>query len=104
PESGIERWPPGPRAIQQALFGRQLVKLAIALGVLSIEALLMLWLGAPTTLTIFLIATLSLLALVVAHALDYWDFIEAAPLRFLALMTVFVLFGFSTDSSLHRFI
>jgi hypothetical protein len=104
PEAGIERWPPGPRLIQQALFGRQLVKLGMALVMLTIEALLMAWLGAPTTLTIFLIATLALLALVLAHALDYWDFLDTAPLRFIALLALFALFGFSTDSSLHRFV
>jgi hypothetical protein len=104
PDSGIERWPPGRRLIEQALFGRQLVKLGTALLVLAVEALLLAWLGAPTTLTIFLIATLSLLALVLAHALDYWDFLEAGPLRFLALISLAAVFGFSTDSSLYRFI
>jgi len=104
PDSGVERWPAGPRSIQQALFGRQLVKLAVALVVLAVEALVMAWVGAPTTLTIFLIAALSLLALVVAHALDYWDFLDAAPLRFLALVTLFAVLGFSSDSSLYRFV
>jgi hypothetical protein len=102
PEPGIARWPPGPRVIQQALFGRQLVKLSVAVAVLGLEALVMSLIGAPTTLTIFIVATLALLALVLAHALDYWDFIDAAPLRFLALVTLAALFGFSTDSAFYR--
>ena len=103
PEPGIARWPTGPRVIQQALFGRQLVKLAVAGAVLGIEALVMAGIGAPTTLTIFIVAALALFALVLAHALDYWDFIDTAPLRFMALVTLAALFGFSTDSSFYRF-
>ncbi len=67
PEPGVARWPPGPRVIQQALFGRQLIKLAVAGAVLGIEALVMAAIGAPTTLTIFIIAALALFALVLAH-------------------------------------
>ena len=103
PEPGVARWPPGPRVIQQALFGRQLIKLSVAAAVLGIEALVMAAIGAPTTLTIFIVAALALFALVVAHGLDYWDFIDTAPLRFLALVTLAALFGFSTDSAFYRF-
>ena len=56
-----------------------------------------------TTLTIFIVAALALFALVIAHGLDYWDFIDTAPLRFLALITLAALFGFSTDSAFYRF-
>src|SRR5580698_2791971 len=104
PESGIARWPPGPRLVEQAIFSRQLVKLSIVLTFVAAVGLYMLVRGVPTTLTIFLTAAICLVVLLGARGLDYWDSIDAAPIRFLALVSLLILVLFETESSLYRFI
>jgi hypothetical protein len=103
PEPGIARWPPGPRVIQQAIFGRQLFNLGVLVTVLALMAVAMRRFGDPTTVTVFLVSSLCLVVLVLAHALDYWDFIDAVPLRFVTLATIVMLLGFASESSFYRF-
>jgi hypothetical protein len=104
PEPGIDRWPRGSRAIQEAIFGRQLLKLVIGVVVLVIEAYLLPLFCEPTTVTIFLLSGLCLVVLVLAHGLDYWDFIDNLPIRFVTLATIITLLGFASESALYRFV
>lgn len=104
PDSGIARWPPGRRLIEEAIFSRQLVKVVIALVFMAAAEGILYLVAAPTTSTIYLIAAVCVVALIVAHGLDYWDAIEAPPIRFLALLSLLGSALFATESAFYRFV